>query len=188
MNDCQADIEVTQPTERVDFCVANDESARRIEAVLGSLGYEPVRDLAQIQGELFEEAAELAAHRYRLSNRERQVLTLLLSGLAREAIKDRLGFSKATLKWHLHNIYTKLGVSGSEHALRRALHIDGDPRWLREPRLQREALELVVAASAELLAALASDDPDQLAQASARLEGALARARRLARLDETSST
>ncbi|WP_146658286.1 helix-turn-helix transcriptional regulator [Enhygromyxa salina] len=177
--DCSHETEAGAELERVDFRVASDESARRIEAVLGALGFEPVRDLAQIEGDLFEEIADVVARRYRLSSREHQALTLLLRGISREQIAVELRVSKPTLKWYLYNVYQKLDVHSSEEALRLALRIDGDPRWLRDPRRQREALELLETASVELLAATRGHSRERIEIASARFDEVLRRARAL---------
>ena len=46
-----------------------------------------------------------------LTSREREiVLTLAADGLSNKAVGRRLNLSEGTLKVHLHNIYSKLGV------------------------------------------------------------------------------
>ena len=45
-----------------------------------------------------------------LSDRERQVITLLCDGLSNRQIADKLGVTEGTIKFHLHAIYEKLGV------------------------------------------------------------------------------
>jgi LuxR family transcriptional regulator, maltose regulon positive regulatory protein len=59
--------------------------------------------------------------------REIQLLTLLDQGLNNEQVADRLSLSVPTVKWHLHNVYVKLGVRGRSAALARAraLHLLG---------------------------------------------------------------
>lgn len=59
--------------------------------------------------------------------REIQLLTLLDQGLNNEQVADRLSLSVPTVKWHLHNVYMKLGVRGRTAALARAraLHLLG---------------------------------------------------------------
>jgi two-component system nitrate/nitrite response regulator NarL len=52
-----------------------------------------------------------------LTNRERQiVLTLVASGLSNKAIGRQLELSEGTVKVHMHNIFTKLGI-GNRTAL-----------------------------------------------------------------------
>lgn len=52
-----------------------------------------------------------------LSEREQAVLALLLQGCANDAIAARLQISRSTVKFHLRNIYMKLGVSSRVEAL-----------------------------------------------------------------------
>ncbi|MFT3792275.1 MAG: LuxR C-terminal-related transcriptional regulator [Rudaea sp.] len=51
--------------------------------------------------------------------REIQLLSLLDQGLNNEQVADRLSLSVATVKWHLHNVYEKLGVSSRSAAIAR---------------------------------------------------------------------
>ena len=126
--------------ERVRFEVESDESALRIQAVLGSLGFDVIRDHCNCGGDLYSEVARATSHRYRLTEREQSVLGEVLRGRSNEQIATHVQVSAATVKWHLHNIYFKLDVSSREDVLRRALRLD-DLCWLRAPRLQRDALE-----------------------------------------------
>jgi LuxR family maltose regulon positive regulatory protein len=52
--------------------------------------------------------------------REIQLLSLLDEGLSNEQVADRLCLSVPTVKWHLHNLYVKLGVRSRSAALARA--------------------------------------------------------------------
>lgn len=55
-----------------------------------------------------------------LNLRELQMLTLLDEGLNNEQLAARTALSVATVKWHLHNAYVKLGVRSRSAALARA--------------------------------------------------------------------
>lgn len=57
----------------------------------------------------------------RLTDREREVLTLTAQGLTAAASAQRLGLSTATVKTHLHHVYKKLGVSGRAAAVAEAM-------------------------------------------------------------------
>ena len=50
----------------------------------------------------------------------RLTAVLIEAGLSNQQLADRLSLSVATVKWHLYNLYTKLGVSSRSAALARA--------------------------------------------------------------------
>ena len=55
-----------------------------------------------------------------LSNREKEVLTLLSQGNSYDVIADTLFISKNTIKFHLKNIYIKLQVNSNTQAILKA--------------------------------------------------------------------
>lgn len=57
------------------------------------------------------------ANRYRLSEREEEVLTLLALGWSRSHIKSELFLSLGTVNTHVTHIYAKLGVHGKDELL-----------------------------------------------------------------------
>jgi DNA-binding CsgD family transcriptional regulator len=59
-----------------------------------------------------------------LSEREREVLGLALTGLSARAIADRLTLTEATIRSHLSRIYAKLGVGGRVELL---AQLNGQP-------------------------------------------------------------
>jgi DNA-binding CsgD family transcriptional regulator len=161
----------------VYFTIRDNDSAAKIEAVLESRGYETQRNLAEIDGDLFSQAAATAARRYRLTAREQRTLEALLVGLDRQQIADALQVSLPTVKFHLQNLYTKLGVPNREEAFRKALFLD-DPRWLLVPLRRHLALERIVDAADQVLRAWESNSPARLDRALVRLEQELAAGRR----------
>ena len=52
--------------------------------------------------------------------RENHILGLLEAGLSNQDIADRTGLTLGTVKWHLHNLYTKLGVRSRSAAITKA--------------------------------------------------------------------
>ena len=67
----------------------------------------------------FRNQATAAAEVERLTDREKEVLELVMHGLGNKAIADRLGVTVAAVKWHLQHIYEKLHVhSRTEAALK----------------------------------------------------------------------
>lgn len=59
-----------------------------------------------------------------LSQRERDVLTLVAQGLSNDETARTLMLATETVKWHLKNIYSKLGVSSRTLAVHRARQMD----------------------------------------------------------------
>lgn len=56
----------------------------------------------------------------RPTERELQILRLLAEGLSNGEMAGRLVLTEGTVKWHLHNLYAKLGVRSRTGALREA--------------------------------------------------------------------
>lgn len=51
-----------------------------------------------------------------LTNREREILSMVVAGAANKVIARRLGISEKTVKGHLTNVFTRLGVSDRTQA------------------------------------------------------------------------
>jgi len=65
-------------------------------------------------------AADPGAAMELLTERELKILRLLKAGLGNRELAQSLFVSEATVKWHLHNIFAKLGVKNRTSALARA--------------------------------------------------------------------
>ena len=61
-------------------------------------------------------AARTARPEVELSPREREVLTLVASGLANKVIAQRLGISEKTVKAHLTTVFNRIGVTDRTQA------------------------------------------------------------------------
>ena len=71
--------------------------------------------------EAHAEPGGAAAHPVELlTERELKILRLLKAGLGNRELAQSLFVSEATVKWHLHNIFAKLGVKNRTSALARA--------------------------------------------------------------------
>ena len=55
-----------------------------------------------------------------LTDREAQLLRLVEAGLGNKQLSKELLISEATVKWHLHNVYVKIGVRSRTAATARA--------------------------------------------------------------------
>ncbi len=70
---------------------------------------------------LAEEAVAPARPRIRLTERDRQVLRLVLQGLANKEIGERLAVSESAVKSSLQQLFAKTGVRTRSHLVRLAL-------------------------------------------------------------------
>ncbi|WP_293982426.1 LuxR C-terminal-related transcriptional regulator [Sphingobium sp.] len=77
---------------------------------------EALRSRYRIRAEGRDEQAPVE----RLTAREHEVLVLLDTGLTSQAIADHIDLGLSTTKWHIQNIYNKLGVRNRSGALARA--------------------------------------------------------------------
>lgn len=87
----------------------------------------------QAKGALAREAtwapvAVEGAGRLQLTDREREVMTMVASGLQSGDIAERLFLSPETVKSHVHNALTKLGAHTRAHAVAIAL-VTGQITW-----------------------------------------------------------
>jgi LuxR family maltose regulon positive regulatory protein len=55
-----------------------------------------------------------------LSDRELEVLHLIAAGASNQQIAEKLVLTVGTVKWHLSNIYSKLGVNSRTQAVAQA--------------------------------------------------------------------
>lgn len=62
-----------------------------------------------------------------LKEREAEILALLAQALPNKKIARVLGLSPETIKWHLKNVYAKLGVGGRDEAVARARDLGLSP-------------------------------------------------------------
>ncbi|MDH0639332.1 LuxR C-terminal-related transcriptional regulator [Pseudomonas sp. GD03860] len=69
-----------------------------------------------------------------LTPREVELLTLLETGLSNQQIADYTHVSITTVKWHLQNLYRKLGESNRLAALARARSQGLLAQWTQPPR------------------------------------------------------
>lgn len=78
---------------------------------------------ASIAQKVLEMFARMAAPKgdYRLTSREKEILELMVQGLIKKEIADRLSLSYHTVDTHLRNIYSKLHVHTRTGAVSKAV-------------------------------------------------------------------
>lgn len=85
----------------------NNPTGNGAQGTTIALNPEDVEELARV---LFERKCDAVAERYRLSNREREVLSFLAEGRSLPYIRNELFISKSTTGTHVSHIYAKLNV------------------------------------------------------------------------------
>jgi NarL family two-component system response regulator LiaR len=73
---------------------------------------------------LIQKSQQGSEAEFQLTDREQEILTALAKGLTNLEISDQLSISTATVKFHLTNIFTKLGAKNRVEAVAIALEHD----------------------------------------------------------------
>jgi DNA-binding NarL/FixJ family response regulator len=140
--ECTAKIKEQMPAVHIVILTVYEDSERIFQALrAGACGYllkraKPEAVIAAVQeaheggvpmtpeiarkviGQ-FRQQAATAQQTENLTDREREVLELVMHGLGNKAIAERLSVTVAAVKWHLQHIYEKLHVhSRTEAALK----------------------------------------------------------------------
>ena len=102
-------------------------SARSSPSVLrsrmfGAAPRDPWKDARQDAREDTRAPTPAAQPAYGLTRREREVLGLLVLGLTKRKMAERLYLSVHTIDTHVRRIYSKLGVHSAAAAVFKALH------------------------------------------------------------------
>jgi DNA-binding NarL/FixJ family response regulator len=137
--ECTAKIKEQMPAVHIVIVTVYEDSERIFQALrAGACGYllkraQPEKVIAAIQeaheggvpmtpeiarkviGQ-FRGQAKTTPSVERFSDREREVLELVMHGLANKAIADKLNITIAGVKWHLQHIYEKLHVHSRTEA------------------------------------------------------------------------
>lgn len=103
--------------------VSSDDKLNQLKSVLSSAAFGRRRPSLVSGGTLTQTIPVAPASRSVLSTREIQVLELLAEGSTNAEIAVQLVISGGTVKRHLANVYTKLGVGTRLAAVRRAVDL-----------------------------------------------------------------
>ena len=146
-------------TNEVRIWVERDDDAHKVSAVLEALGYTVLRELEEGDGPArLRWAVNRLAQRHKLTPREQDILQLVLGGRNNEDISKDLDISRATVKWHMHNIFAKSNTGNRESLLRLALQLGGatrPPNGERESEIPTEVHEVIDIARPEVIPAAA---------------------------------
>lgn len=108
-----AHVELGEPTHDAQASAQLSEEAIRIVDAAASA--DATRDDSETADKKAPESAvERMAREFDLSNRERDLLALIVQGADNKRISEALFISPNTVKTHLRNIYGKLGVHSKE--------------------------------------------------------------------------
>jgi DNA-binding NarL/FixJ family response regulator len=140
--ECTARLKELIPAVQIIIVTVYEDSERIFQALrAGACGYllkratpekiiEAIREVREGGVPMTPEIARKVIGQFRqqatvttqvedLSDREREVLELVMHGFGNKTIADRLGVTVAAVKWHLQHIYEKLHVhSRTEAALK----------------------------------------------------------------------
>ena len=90
----------------------------QVEPLVMGSGAGPVSTMPPLQEEKEPEGYGRLARHYKLTPKETEILELLAKGRNGAYIRDKLTISEHTVKFHLRNIYGKMGVKNRQELLR----------------------------------------------------------------------
>ena len=122
----------------IDKSTAFADLVERITKAAAGHGHDPRRDaIMQRAREAAVERQRRLAPFSRLTERESQVLALLVEGRRATEIADATFVSMATVRSHIRSILTKLGVTSQLEAVSMAIKAGWTTRW-RHPSARRD--------------------------------------------------
>ena len=104
----------------MSYLLKNVSAEELVTAIRGAVTGQPrlSPEAAQV---LIQEVREPSSKSYDLTEREREILLLMIEGLPNIKIAERLHVSASTVKFHVSNVLSKLGVTSRTEAVSVAL-------------------------------------------------------------------
>ena len=113
-------VEAALKAGAMSYLLKNVSAAELVTAIRGAVTGQArlSPEAAQV---LIQDMKEPKAQTYDLTERELEILKLMADGLPNNSIADRLVVSQSTVKFHVSNILSKLGVTSRTEAVALAL-------------------------------------------------------------------
>jgi two-component system, NarL family, response regulator LiaR len=104
----------------MSYLIKNVSAEELVSAIRGAMTGQPKLspEAAQV---LIQEMKRPSTPTYDLTEREKEILVLMVDGLPNTAIAEKLIVSHSTVKFHVSNILSKLGVTSRTEAVAMAL-------------------------------------------------------------------
>lgn len=104
----------------MSYLLKNVSATELVSAIRGAVSGQPrlSPEAAQV---LIQDIKQPPAPVYDLTDREKEILVLMVDGMQNSDIADKLVVSQSTVKFHVSNILSKLGVSSRTEAVALAL-------------------------------------------------------------------
>ncbi len=104
----------------MSYLLKNVSASELVAAIRGAIAGQPrlSPEAAQV---LIQDLKQPAVPTYDLTERELEILSLMVEGLPNTGIAERLIVSQSTVKFHVSNVLSKLGVTSRTEAVALAL-------------------------------------------------------------------
>jgi NarL family two-component system response regulator LiaR len=106
----------------LSYLIKNVSADELVTAIRGAMSGQPrlSPEAAQV---LIQDIKQPATPGFDLTDREKEILALMVEGLPNNGIADKLIVSQSTVKFHVSNILSKLGVASRTEAVALALKL-----------------------------------------------------------------
>lgn len=100
--------------------IIHDASAELFYSALRAIQNREIWAPRRVLSDLLRESAPAASPLPQLTAREKQILDAVANGHANREIASQLSITRETVRWHIRTLYSKLGVTDRQAAIRYA--------------------------------------------------------------------